>query len=344
MRAEIPPTPTSRKPPTLAEIAKIAGVSQMTASRALNGHAGVSRQKREELLLIAGELGYVPNRAAQKLSSGRSRILGVIAQLHTSFTSELVVGAGSAARAAGYELLLYSLVDADRQPPGNVLQLLQQFADGVIVLLPYEFEYLEALAAARVPVITVDQSDVAQQHPCIAGDSYQGARAAVVHLAELGHRRVGYITGNERLASARDRRRGFEHVRAQLGLHRHPELIAEGDYLQRGGYEAAQRLLRLRPRPTAIFAANDISALGALAAIREAGLRVPDDLSLVGFDDIALASQVHPALTTVRQPMQQMGRAAVNTLLAMVAGIDAPSSLITLPTELVVRSSTAPPR
>jgi LacI family transcriptional regulator len=331
-----------RTAPTLAEVAKIAGVSQMTASRALNGGPGVSREKREEILLIADEIGYVVNRAAQKLSSGRSRIIGTIAQLHTPFTSELVMGAGSAARAAGYEMLLYSLVDADRQPPGNVLQLLQQFADGVIALLPYEFEYLEALAAARVPVITVDQSEASQRYPCIAADSYQGARSAVLHLAELGHRRVAFVTGNERLASARDRRRAFEHVQAQLGLHRHPGLIAEGDYSQRGGFEAAKRLLRLRPRPTAVFAANDISALGVLAAVREAGLRVPEDLSLVGFDDIPLAAQVHPPLTTVRQPMQQMGRSAVNALLAMIAGIEAPSPLIALPTELVVRASTAP--
>jgi LacI family transcriptional regulator len=336
--------PTRRKPPTLAEVAKVAGVSQMTASRALNDRPGVSREKREEILLIADELGYVVNRAAQKLSSGRSRIIGMIAPLHTPFTSELVMGAGSAARASGYEMLLYSLVGSDRCPPSNVLQLLQQFADGVIVLLPYEFEYLGALAAARVPVITIEHAVDEQRYPCIAADSYQGARAAVQHLAELGHRRVAFVTGNERLASAVDRRRAFEHLRAQLGLHRHPELIAEGDYSQRGGFEAAKRLLRLRPRPTAIFAANDISALGVLSAVREAGLRVPEDVSLVGFDDIPLAAQVHPPLTTVRQPLQQMGRSAVNTLLAMIAGIEAPSPLITLPTELVVRASTIPPR
>jgi LacI family transcriptional regulator len=224
------------------------------------------------------------------------------------------------------------------------MQLLQQFADGVIALLPYEFDYLDALAVARVPVITVEHLAKDHHFPSIVADSYQGARAAVRHLADLGHRRIAFVTGNERLASAGDRRRAFEDSRAQLGLHRHAELIADGDFTQKGGFEAANRLLNLRPRPTAIFAANDISALGVLSAVREAGLRVPEDVSLVGFDDIPLAAQVHPPLTTVRQPLQQMGRSAVNTLLAMIAGIEAPSPLITLPTELVVRASTIPPR
>lgn len=332
-----------KRPPTLAEVAKVAGVSQMTASRALNNRPGVSREKREEILLIADEMGYVVNRAAQKLSSGRSHVIGMIAQLHTPFTSELVMGAGSAARAAGYEMLLYSLIGSDRRPPSNVMQLLQQFADGVIALLPYEFDYLNTLAGARVPVVTVDYQGEWPDFPTIIGDSYQGARTAVRHLAELGHRDIAFITGNERLASARDRRRGYEDAMTQLGLPRRPELIADGDYMQKSGFQAANRLIALRPRPTAIFAANDISALGVLSAIRDAGLRVPDDLSIVGFDDIPLAAQVHPPLTTVRQPMQQMGRSAVNTLLALIVGLEAPSPLITLPTELVVRNSTAAP-
>lgn len=333
-----------KPPPTLAEIAKVAGVSQMTASRALNNRPGVSREKREEILLIADEMGYVVNRAAQKLSGGRSHIIGMIAQLHTPFTSELVMGVGSAARAAGYELLLYSLVGSDRRPPSSVMQLLQQFADGVIALLPYEFDYLNTLAVSRVPVVTVDHQAETPEFPSIVGDSYQGARQAVRYLAELGHRRIAFVTGNERLASARDRRRGYEDTMQQLGLSYSPEMIAEGDYMQKAGYNAAYRLLALSPRPTAIFAANDISALGVVSAIREAGLKVPDDISVIGFDDIPLASQVHPALTTIRQPTQQMGRSAVNTLLALIVGLEAPSPLITLPTELVIRASAAPPR
>lgn len=329
--------------PTLAEVAKVAGVSQMTASRAINNRSGVSRAKREEILRIADEMGYSVNRAAQKLSGGRTKIIGVMAQLHTPFTSELVMGAGSAARASGYEMLVYSLPDNDRRPPGSVIDLLQQIADGVIALLPYESDYLTTLVAAHVPVITVDHQGEDSPFPSVAADSYQGGRTAVRHLAELGHKRIAFITGNERLASARDRRRAFIDTLAQLGLPANEDLIVGGDFSQRGGYEAANRLLALQPRPTAIFAANDVSALGAIAAIREAGLRVPEDISVVGFDDIPVATQVHPALTTVRQPMQQMGRSAVNMLLALIVGLEAPSPRITLPTQLIVRETTAAP-
>ncbi|MDR3517086.1 MAG: LacI family DNA-binding transcriptional regulator [Azospirillaceae bacterium] len=333
-----------KKPvPTLAEVAKVAGVSQMTASRAINNRSGVSKEKREDIQRIADEMGYVVNRAAQRLSGGRTRVIGVMAQLHTTFTAELVLGAGGAARAAGYEMLVYSLPDNDRRPPGSVVDLLRQIADGVIALLPYESDYLETLSAAHLPVITVDYRGEESPFPSVASDSYEGGRTAVRHLAELGHRRIAHITGNERLASARDRRRAYLDTMAQLGLAIDPAQIATGDFSQRSGFEAANRLLALNPRPTAIFAANDISALGAISAIRDAGLRVPEDLSVVGFDDIPVAAQLHPPLTTIRQPMQQMGRSAVNMLLALIVGLEAPSPRITLPTQLIVRGSTVPP-
>lgn len=329
-----------RSAPTLAEVAKIAGVSVMTASRAVNNRPGVSEQTREEILRIADEVGYVANRAAQKLSGGRTHLIGVIAQLHTPFTSDLLLGIGSAARAVDYEMLVYSLPDEDRRPPGNVVDLLHQVADGVIVVLPYESDYLASLSRAHIPIVTVDQGK-AVPFPAVSADNYHGARLAIQHLADLGHRRIGYITGNERLASARERHRAFEDMRQQLGLDRDEALVSQGDFMQKGGYEAAQRLLALPRPPTAIFAANDVSALGALAAIRKAGLHVPDDISLVGFDDVSLAAQFHPTLTTVRQPLSQMARAAVNLLLAMIAGIEPPSPLITVPTQLMVRETTA---
>jgi LacI family transcriptional regulator len=328
--------------PTLAEVAKIAGVSLMTASRAVNNRPGVSERTREEILRIADEIGYVANRAAQKLSGGKTHLIGVIAQLHTPFTSELVLGIGSAARAVDYEMLVYSLPADDRRPPGNVVELLQQVADGVIVILPYESDYLDALSRSHIPIVTIDQGKELP-FPAVIADNYQGARLAVQHLADLGHRRIGFITGNERLASARDRHRAFLDMRHQLGLDEAPDLVVRGDFMQKSGYEAAKRLLSLENPPTAIFAANDVSAMGALAAIRKAGLRSPEDISVVGFDDIPLAGQLHPGLTTVRQPLSQMARAAVNVMLAMIAGVDAPMPLITLPTQLVVRETTMAP-
>lgn len=331
--------------PTLAEVARAAGVSRMTASRALNGRPGVSDAVRQEIVRIAGDIGYTINRPAQKLSGGQSRVIGVVAvQMFSRFVSEVVVGALRAARTAGYDMLMYSLLEADERLPGGVTQLLSQVADGVIALLPYTHDYFETLTAARVPLITVDDAVDHGRLPCITADSYQGAQAAVRHLADLGHRRIGFVTGNERLTSAVERRRAYLDVLAERGLPRDAGLIARGDYTEEGGYDAGKKLLSQSRPPTAIFAANDQGALGIIAAAQTIGLRIPRDLSLVGFDDIPQAAQVHPPLTTVRQPMEQMGRSAVNTLLALLAGIEAASPVISLPTELVVRASTAAPR
>lgn len=178
----------------------------------------------------------------------------------------------------------------------------------------------------------------------LAAVAYDGARSAVKHLIDLGHRRIGYITGDERLASAKDRHRAYVDTMAQQGLGRDASLIVKGDFTQKRGFEGTMKLLSLADPPTAIFAANDLSAFGAIAAIHESGLRVPDDISVVGFDDIPTAAQFYPALTTVRQPIHQIGRAAVNTLLARIAGIEPASPQVILPTELILRASTAPCR
>jgi LacI family transcriptional regulator len=335
----------TRRPATLAVVAKAAGVSRMTASRALNGRSGVSEEVRARIVQLASEMGYTLNRTAQKLSGGKSRVIGLVSvQMYSQFVSEVVTGALRAARAAGYEMLLYSLIDPADPLPGGVTQLLGQVADGVIALLPFTHDYLEELAAARVPVVTVEDAIEHVDHPCVLSDNYQGAQAAVRHLVELGHRRIGLIAGNERLRSAVERRRAYNDVLGERGLSRDPTLVVRGDYTERGGFEAARKLLALPRPPTAIFAANDQSALGALSAAQALGLRVPRDLSLVGFDDVPQSAQIQPPLTTVRQPMETMGRAAVNTLLALLAGLPAPSPILTLPTELVVRASTAPPR
>lgn len=329
-----------KKNPVLAEIAKVAGVSLMTASRAVNGQPGVSSEKREEILRIADDMGYVANRVAQRLSGGRSKVIGVIAQLHSLYTSDLVLGIGSAARAVDHEMLVYSLSDTERRPPGAIIDLLRQIVDGVIVILPFQSDYLAHLVEADLPIVTIDEGEDLP-FPKIGADNYQGARLAIEHLAQLGHRRIGFIGGNLMLESARDRGRAFFDMQAQLDLDRDPDLVVNGNFMQQGGFDAAAALLKLPVPPTAIFAANDMSAVGALAAIRDAGRSVPDDISLIGFDDVSVAQHVHPRLTTIRQPLGQMSRSAVNTLMAMISGIAPPTQRIILPAELVVRESTS---
>lgn len=329
----------------LAEVAHAAQVSPMTASRAMNNRSGVSPETREHVLKVAADLGYVVNRAAQKLSGGRSHIIGVIAtDLENQYNSALIASTSEAAWEAGYETLIYSHVEREKRPSGSVMQLLRQISDGVIAVLPLEFGYLGELASINIPVITVDHRGEHAEFPSVATDCYEGARTAVKHLADLGHRRIAYIAGDERLASARDRHRAYIETMAQYGFGVDPLLMLAGDFTQNGGFKATMRLLSLENPPTAIFAANDLSAFGAIAAIREAGLRVPDDISVIGFDDIPAASQFFPKLTTVRQPLHQIGRSAVNTLLALIAGLEPVSPQVTLPTELVVRASTASPK
>lgn len=335
----------TQKSITLSEVAHAAQVSPMTASRAINNRSGVSWETREHVLKVAADLGYVVNRAAQKLSGGRSHVIGVIAtDLENQYTGALIASMSEAAWEVGYETLIYSHVEREKRPSGSVVQLLRQISDGVIAVLPLEFGYLGELASISIPVITVDHVGEHADFPSVATDCYDGARAAVRHLIDLGHRRIAYVAGDERLASARERRHAYIETLVQHGLDVDPSLIIVGDFSEQRGFTAAAKLLSLPRPPTAIFAANDMSAFGAIAAIREAGLRVPDDMSVVGFDDIPSAKQFNPALTTVRQPLYQIGRSAVDTLLAHIAGIEPVSPLVTLPTEMVVRASTATPR
>lgn len=330
---------------TLAEVAEAAKVSPMTASRAINNRSGVSSQTKAHVLKIAAEMGYVVNRAAQKLSGGRSHIIGIVAtEISNQFNSALIASAGDAAWAAGYEILVYSHVVREKKPSGSVMQLLRQIADGVIAVLPLKYGYLDDIASIHIPVITVEHTGQTSSFPSISSDSYEGARMAMRHLIELGHRRIAFITGDERLSSAEDRHRAYLDTVAQYGLARDRALVVPGDFSMNRGYQAMRKLLTLKKRPTAVFAANDLSAFGAINAIRETDLRVPDDISVIGFDDLPAAAQFYPPLTTIRQPIQQIGRSAVNSLLAMMAGIDPASHQVVLPTELVVRATTAPPR
>lgn len=326
---------------TLAQVAKIAGVSQMTASRALNDRPGVSQETRDAVLRIAADIGYAVNRSAQKLSGGRNRIIGIITpMLDNQFVSELIQGIGRAARAARYEIIVYTIFDEDRATHEGVIGLMQQFADGVVSILPQEAAYFAALAATHIPIVVIDQRGTLNSYPSVAVDNYGGASMAVDHLAGLGHTRIAFISGNEAIEGVRERQRGYVDTLARLGLGFDAQLLVAGDLSQLKAYEAASDLLELPNPPTAIFTANDLSAFGVITAVREKGLRVPDDISVIGFDDIPMALQVHPPLTTIRQPFQQMARSAVTTLLAMMEGSETGSPRITLPAELVVRGST----
>jgi LacI family transcriptional regulator len=338
----------ARSRATLADIAREAGVTRMTVSNALNNRGGVSVDVRDRVQRIANEMGYVTNWVAQKLSASRlaveSGVIGVIAELHTPFMAEVTAAISAAVRDRGRDMLVYSLPEPDKDVPQNVLNLLLHTVDGVIAVLPRARKDLQKLVQARIPIVAVDRLDADATLPSVGSDSYQGARLAMRHLIELGHRRIGFLAGEASRFSARERLRGYLDAMAEAGLSVGPDDVAAGAFLQEAGRSATERLLQRRPRPTAVFAANDASALGALMAIHDAGLSAPEDVSVVGFDDISAASQIRPGLTTIRQPYPEIGSTAVGMLLGIIKQEpeDPQNVQVLLPVELVVRGTTAP--
>lgn len=333
--------------PTLSQIARSVGVSPMTVSRALNDQPGVSQELRERIRAAAGEMGYATNWVAKKLSARRSDaasgIIGVIAEMHAPFIGEIVTAIGKTIRERNRDMLVYSMPDAGQDLPGPVIDMMLHAVDGIIAVMPRNTDYLERFRAAHIPVVAVDQREDPVSIPWVSPDNYRGATMAVQHLIDLGHQRIAFIGGDARHHSAHERLRAYRDTVRGARLPVDDSYIADGRYHFETGQEAAQRLLNLPQRPTAIFAANDASACGAMAAILGTGLSVPDDISIVGFDDSPISRQITPTLTTLRQPKDQLAEAAIKLLLegGAEAGAAEPEYPIKVPVELIRRCSTA---
>ncbi len=331
--------------PTLADVAQSAGVSMMTASRALNGRSGVAQNTKKRVLAKARELGYVANMSARSLVGGRMNVLGlVVPDLVTQFVGEVAASSSEAAEKLGFDLLIYTTSRKVDLESARIKVLKNGLVDGILAILPRNpANILGDLTNSGMPVVIIDSRGSSINLPTIAVENYNGARYAVEHLIALGHKRIGFLAGAEDVECSKDRLRGYREGLLNAGLAFDQNLVRPGNFRQPTGFQAALELLRLPNPPTAIFAANDLTAFGAMEAIKEVGLRVPHDVSVIGFDDIQMATQVHPALTTVKQPLHQMGISAVNLLVSMISGITPVSQRISLPTELIVRSSTAAP-
>lgn len=314
----------------------------MTASRALNQQAGVSVKTRELIIKIANEMGYVANLSAQKLSSGRSHVIGLLtADLGASILGGLSAEIVKAAAAQQYEVIIYPVLDQAVRPHQTVMHLMQQYTDGIIALWPHDHNFLEQLKSTQHPVVTVDSRSDSNPFITIEADSYGGGRLAMEHLSLLGHQRIAFVTGSDKLIAARERKRAYQDATLLHKLDTDPALIVQGDFSFESGVAAAKHIAGMSKRPTAVFAANDSSAMGLIYGLQQQGLRVPQDMSVVGFDDIPSAAHTFPGLTTISQPLTDMGRAAVNSLLAQMAGLESPTQSITLPVQLIQRSSTA---
>lgn len=338
-------TKKSGKSPTIFDVANASGFSYSTVSRTLNGFEFVKPSTREKVLRVAKELGYVPNQQARSLAGGRSNLIGVLVPtLSNGYVSEIVRGIDEELTKSNYNLILYTTHRHHGKESAYVATIMNGGADGLLLIVPsISTPYLDALRERSFPYVLVDQFDKTEHSLGVNATNRQGAYEATQYLIELGHRRIGLIAGLRTLASAIERLEGYKSALSDHAIPVQDEYITQGDFHEAGGYAAAQQLLDLPERPTAIFASNDLSAFGAMEAIRERGLSIPEDVSIVGFDDIPQASVTYPKLTTIRQPLFQMGRSAVTLLLEHLAYPSDEMHQITLETRLVVRDSCCPP-
>ncbi|HEU0066963.1 MAG TPA: LacI family DNA-binding transcriptional regulator [Sphingomonas sp.] len=330
-------------PATISDVAAAAGVSIRTVSRVLNASpkvGGVTRTRIEEII---ARLGFHPNSRARGLAAGRSYLIGVVQDDPNNHVIGLLQrGIAEVCSAHGYELVVHPSRYDDPDVVENIGTFVRRSkVDGVILLPPLSelATVATALAALRLPVVALAAVRVAGHPAMVVGKEREAAAALADHLFDLGHRRIGMITGPLRFLSSDQRRRGFGEALAARGGSLVPALVCEGDYGFASGLAAARRLLALDDPPTAIFAANDIMAAAVIKVARERGIAVPGQLSVVGFDDADLASMITPALTTIRRPLAGMAADATRALIDMIAGgVDARADRV-VELELVPRAS-----
>ena len=324
----------------MADVAETAGVSVMTVSRVLNGFPGVAELTRLRVEDAVAALGYRANPAARILAGGRSRTLGVIAVETQQFgPSHMLYGIEAAARAAGHVLSFVTMAPGTEEMTSTLDHLRAAHVEGVIVIAPVR-PVIEAVTEldADLPLVVVG-GDPSIRVSTVTIDQEEGARRATSHLLELGHRTVHHISGPADWIDAEARQREWAEA---LRAHDAPTgRCLEGDWTARSGYDAGVQLAQ-DPAVTAVFAANDQTALGLLRALHQHGRSVPDDVSVVGYDDIPEAAYLVPPLTTIRQDLNEVGRRGVELLISLVAGTPTERHVVVAP-ELVVRASTAPP-
>jgi LacI family transcriptional regulator len=330
----------------LEEIARLSGVSRSTVSRVINNRPGVNPKTRERVFEVINRLDYHPSAAARRLAGGHANILGLVIpmgvpRLFTDpFFPLLIQGVSQACSAHDHSVMLWvAEPEYERRTIRQVLQ--NKMIDGVIVASAIlDDPLLEAMIEGSLPFVLVGRHPAAPQVNYVDVDNFTSSREIVTYLLRLGYRRVATITGPQNMIAGLDRLEGYRSALHQWGIPVNPDLILSGDFMEEGGYTAMQRLI---PRhPQAIFCASDAMAVGALRALREASLRVPEDVAVTSFDDLPFSAHAEPPLTTVRQPIQRMGATAVETLMDIIAHPDSPPRSVILPTEIIIRASCCP--
>ena len=328
---------------TIRDVAKAAGVSATTVSRVFNHSELVSALTQRQVREVATQMGYRPNATAQSLSHGRTQAIGLVVPApHGEFFSEIIRGVDEVAQEAEHYLLISS-VHYSVSESKAALDALRGRVDGLLVMATHVEAQMDVLTGTEfgVPAVFMNSAIGEGPYDAFEIENQAGARSATQHLVEQGYRRVGIILGPPESHDVRERRAGYREALSASGIDPDKQAVVQGDFTQASGYAAGRQILELDPLPDAFFACNDYMAIGAMAALQEADVRVPDDVAIAGFDDIPSARYTTPSLTTVRVPVYDLGRQAAQRLVEHLCGGAPPSPRHrTLPSELVVRSST----
>ncbi|MFO8035254.1 MAG: LacI family DNA-binding transcriptional regulator [Anaerolineales bacterium] len=330
-----------QKKPTIADIANQAGVSKTTVSRVINDKPDVSPETREKVLKIVEETRFVPNLVAKGLSSGGVNLLSMLLpSLAWPWVLEVIRGIAERVEQSSYELVLFTTSSKERSEELFNNTFASGFTDGLIAIVPPgALSQLSEMYTHGFPVVLVDDRGHHPEFPSVVVANYSGAYKATSHLLEQNHTSIAFISGPMEYGCNQERQRGYLAALSDAAVSIRDELIREGDFTEAGGYAEAQALLELSGPPTAIFAANDLMALGVMEAVENRGLSIPMDIAVVGFDDIPQASIIRPSLTTVQQPMYKMGQTAVEMILSQIEGVPLPEINVKFETELIVRKS-----
>lgn len=328
---------------TIKDVARLSGVSPMTVSRVINGNERVSPVTRRRVEQAIADLSYVPSRLASGLSRQRTGTLALIVpDVRNPFFTMIFRAAEDVARRAGYRIILCDTRGDQTIEREVIEEMIAHRVEGIAIAPASDRSkgHLQRLAKFGVPFVLVDRTVPGIDADAILGDSVGGAQQLVAHLISLGHRRIGFIVESDEVSTARDRRLGYETALVAAGIGLDPAIVTKATVDPSGGFEGMQRLLELADPPTAVFTVNSLVALGAIEAVREAGLEVPDDVALVCFDDIEFASRLNPFLTVMEQPAEAFGTLGTQVLLDRIEGRSPERArLVVLPAEFIVRKS-----
>jgi LacI family transcriptional regulator len=324
---------------TIQDVAEAAGVSVSTVSRVLNDKDHVAQETYQRVRDVIEGLGYTSNLAAKSMRSHKTNVIGlVMPDVEDPFSVQVMKGINRAIEEFDYDLIVYTGGNVKKESSAvreqRYVSLLSSITDGIIIATPAATTFSTAS-----PIVVVDPNKASPDYPAVIATNRAGALAVMEYLISLGHRRIGFIGGRPELQSAVQRLQGYKDGLRQANIPLDPELVQAGDYSMEAGFTCAQRLLNLPDPPTGIFAANDQSAIGVIKAAQEAGLRVPDDLSVVGFDNTPEVAHINPGLTTVDQFIDKMGYVATEMLISLIQGECLDSYLYEMPTHFITRDS-----